>query len=147
MPRSRAVTAKEHRKHIPMGVKVKACLLIMGFSEADIVAGVIDFDHFPALGLRPVDPETGKMTPDPNDFRYIQPLLKPDHKVKTSGRRGEKLVTTANADQGKIAKVERIVKQREEAARRLLAKSAGEPKPRSKWGKRPLSSKSKRGAR
>lgn len=147
MPRRRAVTAKDHRKHIPLGVKVKACLLIMGFSEADIVAGVIDFDHYPALGLRPVDPETGKMTPDPNDFRYIQPLRKPDHKVKTSGRRGEKLVTTANADQGKIAKVERIVKQRDEAARRLLAKSTGEPKPKSRWAKRPLGKQTKRRTR
>lgn len=96
------MTTKEHRKAIPLGVKLHACLLLMGFSEQEI-AGGIDFDHHPALGLREI--VNGVMIPAPNDPRYIRPMRRADHLVKTSGRKN---VTTAGSDVHAIAKVKRL---------------------------------------
>lgn len=92
---------KEHRKAIPLGVKLHACLLLLGFSDEDIAAG-IDWDHQPALAFREI--VDGRMVPDANDPRYIRPMRKADHKVKTVGTRA----TTAGSDIHMAAKVKRL---------------------------------------
>ena len=122
--------ASEHRKTIPLGVQVKAALAAAGFSEVEIeTPGAIQWDHHPALALRVVDEETGELVPPANDWRAIRPISKAAHRAKTSGRRGEKRVTSAGSDQHAVGKIRRNGKAEEEFRRRLLAKDAGEPRP------------------
>lgn len=95
------MTTKEHRKAIPLGVKLHACLLLLGFTDEDI-AGGIQWDHQPALAFREI--VDGKMVPDPNDPRYIRPMKRDAHKVKTSGRPH----LTAGSDVHMAFKVKRL---------------------------------------
>ncbi|WP_406853526.1 hypothetical protein ABEG18_13215 [Alsobacter sp. KACC 23698] len=113
------MSTREHRKAIPIGVKMQACLLLLGFTEDEIAGGAVQWDHHPALALRFVDPETGEMSPAPNDPRYLRPLRKAEHAEKTFGRKA----TTAGSDVGLAAKVKRLDKSEAEFRRRLLAKS------------------------
>lgn len=113
------MTTKDHRKAITLGVKLHACLLLLGFSDEDIEAG-IDFDHQPALGLREI--VDGKMVPDSNDPHFLRPMRKTDHKLKTSGRSN---VTVAGSDQHNIAKVKRL-------------NGTTAKRPKKKWPSRPF---------
>lgn len=115
---------KEHRKAIPLGVKLHACLLLLGFTDDDIAAG-IDWDHNPALAFREV--VDGKMVPDPNDPHFIRPMRRTAHKEKTSGRKN---VTVAGSDQHMIGKIRRITG---ETPKRPKARIPSRKKP---WPKR-----------
>ena len=111
--------AREHRKAIPLGVRLKAALALAGFSAEDIeTPGAIEFDHSPALVLRRVDEETGELIPPANDWRAIVPITKAKHLEKTTGRKvgAERTVTTAGSDIGVGAKLKRIAKKRASAA-------------------------------
>lgn len=122
--------ASDHRKAIPVGVKLHAALLLLGFSDEEISGGV-EWDHDPALALRLVDQETGQLMPHPNDPHHLRPLRKADHAVKTRGAGA----TTAGSDVGNAAKLKRLERDRrggEEYRRRLLAKAEGEPPPETK---------------
>jgi hypothetical protein len=126
--------ASDHRKHIPVGVKLHSCLLLLGYTEEEILNG-IDWDHFPALSLRVVDSETGLLVPAANDPRYIRPLRKAEHAVKTFGSGA----TTAGSDIGNAYKLKRLEKKTAEFNAMLAEKYAGErEKRRSKWAKRPF---------
>ncbi len=107
--------AREHRLYIPVGVKLHAALLMLGFSE-DEIAGGIQWNHKPALALRVVDPETGQLDPHPNDPRYLEPLRTADHLQVTTGRRpgAERTATTAGSDIGNAAKVKRLERARQQ---------------------------------
>ena len=96
------MATKEHRKAIPLGVKLHACLLLLGFTDEDIAAGV-DWDHTPALGFREI--VDGKMMPDANDPHFIVPMRRLAHKEKTSGRKN---VTVAGSDQHMMGKIRRL---------------------------------------
>jgi hypothetical protein len=126
------------RKAIPDRVKLIAALRRFNLKIEDV-----QFDHNPALGLRPVNPFTGDTIPPANDPDHIEMLLIAEHKEKTFGRGGEKRISTADGDVGKIAKVNRITAAQEEARRRMLAKDQGEepPKRKSKWPTRPFSTR------
>lgn len=122
--------ASDHRKSIPVGVKLQAALLLLGFTEDEITGG-LEWDHQPALALRIVDPQTGELVPHPNDPRYLRPLRKAEHAVKTRGSGA----TTAGTDVGNASKVKRIEKDPsggEEFRRRLLAIKRGDEPPPSK---------------
>lgn len=95
------MTTKEHRRAIPLGVKLHACLLLLGFTDEEIATG-IDFDHQPALAFREI--VDGKMVPDPNDPRYLRPMCRQEHRVKTSGKKS----TSAGSDVHMAAKVKRL---------------------------------------
>lgn len=125
----------EHRKHIPIGVKLHATLLMLGFTEEEI-AGGIDWNHNPPLALRFVDPETGRLSPDANDPRHIEPLRRDDHHERTFGRPA----TTAGSDIHAIHHTRRIGKKEEAFRARLLAKAEGVEPPRTK-PKRPIPSR------
>lgn len=132
--------ASDHRRHIPIGVKLHATLLLLGFTDEEIAGGV-EWDHQPALALRVVDPETGELTPHPNDPRYLRPLRKAEHAVKTRGSGA----TTAGSDIGNAAKVKRIERDPaggEEFRRRILEIKRGErpERPRSRIPSRPFPS-------
>lgn len=131
--------AADHRRHIPIGVKLQAALLLLGFTEEEIAGGV-EWDHQPALALRVVDPESGELVPHPNDPRHLRPLRRAEHAEKTRGRGA----TTAGSDVGNAAKVKRLERDPrggEEFRRRLLAKAEGEPPPETKKRKRPWPSR------
>lgn len=119
---SKPGTTREHRRHIPIGVKLHACLLLLGYTDEEITGGAIQWDHFPALGLRLVDEATGELVPHPNDPRAIRPMRKDDHKVKTCGLPA----TTAGSDIHGIAKAKRLTNEQEEFRARLLRKQPGE---------------------
>lgn len=131
----------DYRRHIPIGVKLHAALLALGFTEDEINGG-IQWDHDPPLALRFIDPETGQMIPAANDPRHIAPKRTSEHKTKTFGTRA----TTAGSDIHAIAKVRRLVKDPpggEEFRRRLLYREdSSEPerksRPKRKWAKRPF---------
>ena len=87
------------RKAIPLGVKLQVALARFGLTTSDV-----QFDHVPALELRPIDPETGETIPHPNDPSAIQMLLVAEHAEKTNGTKA----TTAGSDKNRIATVNRI---------------------------------------
>ncbi len=116
--------ASEHRKHIPIGVKLHAVLLLLGFTDEEI-AGGIDWNHNPPLALRFVDPETGELSPPANDPRHIEPLRRSDHRQRTFGRPA----TTAGSDIHAIAHTRRAAKKEAEFRARLLAKATGTEPP------------------
>lgn len=131
------MTTKEHRKPIPLGVKLHACLLLLGHSEGDILQafarpkrkiGVVMQDKIDQclkrLGFTDDDIAAGidwdhqpalglreivdgKMVPDPNDPHYIRPMRRAAHKTKTNGGPA----TTAGSDKHAIAKVKRLTGQ------------------------------------
>ena len=134
MPKPPRVKTSDFRKPIPMGVKLNACLLLLGFTEEEITTpGAIEFDHTPSLGLRSVDPETGEMIPAPNDPKHIVPLRKSDHRRKTNGP----AACAAGGDIHAIAKAKRLQASHEELRRRLTTPGKVE-KPKSKWPSRPF---------
>lgn len=109
------MTTKEHRKPMPLGVKLHACLLLLGYSEERIAAGLkrgkpkwappyaerldaclllLGFTYAEICAGVDWDHHPalvfreivdGKMVPDPNDPRYIRPMKRLAHKKKTSG--------------------------------------------------------------
>jgi len=138
--------AKDHRLAIPLGVKLKAALKAAGFTEEQIVEGEIEFDHFPALSQRGIDAD-GEIYPPANDWRFLRPMLRADHDIKTRGTGA----TTAGSDVGVAAKLKRVAKDPpggEEFRRKLLAVKAGEPqaetkRPKHKWASRPFQKRNK----
>lgn len=127
------------RKPIPDRVKLLAALRRFGLS-----IGEVQFDHNPALALRPINKLTGDTIPPANDPEHIDMLLLGEHKAKTFGPGGEKRITTAGSDIGNIAKVRRLTKAQEESRRRMLAKAEGqEPERKTKWPKRSFPKKQK----
>lgn len=95
---------RPNRKAIPLRVKLDAALIALGLDPK-----ATEFDHDPALGLRPVNAAGDDFDPPQLDPRHIVPRAAAVHYAKTNGHRpGEKLVTTANSDKGRIAKAERL---------------------------------------
>lgn len=118
--------AKDHRKAIPLGVKVDACLILLGFTDEQIAEGV-EWDHDPALAIRALD-EQGNLHPAANDPHYIRPLTKPAHAIKTRGRGA----TTAGSDVGRAAKLKRLEAMNAAYRDLILCKAEGEPRPETK---------------
>lgn len=118
------MTTKEHRKAIPLGVKLHACLLLLGFTDEEI-AGGIQWDHTPALGFREI--VDGVMIPAPNDPHHIVPMRTEKHREKTSGRKN---ITVAGSDQHMMGKIRRLTG---ETPKRPKAKIRSRKQP---WPKR-----------
>ena len=97
------MTARPKRKKIPLGVKLEACLKIMR-SHLLLDEGSIEWDHCPALELRPLNAAGDDYEPPQLDPNYIQPLVRADHALKTNGPHHDH----SQGDKGKIAKVKRI---------------------------------------
>jgi hypothetical protein len=69
-----------------------------------------ELDHEPALGLRDVDPHTGRHQPHQHDASYLIWRPKVSHDVKTRGRGA----TTAGSDVGEMRKTRQLVRARVE---------------------------------
>lgn len=88
---------------------------------ADQIIAVYDFHHHPIP----------KADGGPDEPWNLDPIVASEHQR-----------ITATETIPMIAKGKRIRRANEEAVRRLLAKDRGEPKPRSRWPKRKLRSRS-----
>lgn len=131
------MSERPKRKAIPAQVKLVAALRRFNLTTQDV-----QFDHNPALELRVLNTVTGDLIPPANDPDYIDMLLIDEHKVKTFGRGGEKRISTSDGDIGKIAKMRRLSAKQEESRRRMLStEPRTEPKPKSRWPKRPMGKK------
>jgi hypothetical protein len=116
-------TAQPRRKAIPWRVKCEAALAKIGLTIAEV-----EFHHDPPLALRLWDDDAGDTVPPANDPKHIRVLLVAEHRVITTGRRGESdLSITGNGDVSRIAKVKRLTSDQEEFRRRLLSRECGEP--------------------
>jgi hypothetical protein len=103
------------RKNIPLIIKLAVALRQLGFAKGERV----DFDHDPALALRPWDDETQDYVPPQHDPEYIVIRTEPAHDKKTNGNGA----TSYGSDKHAIAKVDRLSEAEEAFRRRLLAKS------------------------
>ena len=117
-----------------LGVKLAACLIRLGIDPEDV-----EWDHDPALAMRPIDPATGDTIPPANDPKHIVPLASARHKAKTFGDH-----VPLSGDVSKIRKLDRIEADQAAFRARLLAKEIGEPVvtkkrpwPKRAFGKRP----------
>lgn len=121
-----------NRRHIPLSVKLAACLDALGLTGVPI-----DWNHDPALGLRRRDPVTGLYDPDELDPRYLRPVPRESHKVITNGT-----AAPLSGDKSKIAKLKRVERKEREFRERVLAKEAGEPvEKKSRWPSRKFQSR------
>lgn len=110
------------RPHMPLSVKLAACLDALGFKPGE----EIEWDHAPALCLRARTPEGG-YDPPANDPRYIRPRRKADHKIKTIGNGA----TTAGSDVGNARHFRDLTESQAEFQRRLFAKTCGSKRQKS----------------
>jgi hypothetical protein len=106
---------KDARKDIPLRVKLAVALRMLGFAKGQRV----DFDHDPALGLRPWDEGKQDFIPPQLDPDFIVVRTKPDHDKKTNGSGG----TSYGSDKHAIAKIDRVSEAEDAFRRRLLAKA------------------------
>jgi hypothetical protein len=128
-----------YRRRIPLGVRLHAVLLLLGYTDEEIRDGLIEWDHCPALGLRFANPVTGELEPAPNDPRFIRPLRKREHRQKTLGS-----ALPLSGDISLIAKQKRIEKEVAAFRARMLAKTPGVKRPRrSKLASRPFAKRCK----
>jgi len=105
---------------------------------------VVEYDHHPALWLRPYDEPAGDFDPPQNSPEHITARTKADHKAKTTGRKGEQKSTSYGSDAHERAKMIRL-----EAARAALLeveqRTAGPKwKPKRKIPSRPFPSRMKK---
>lgn len=142
----------EKRRAIPMKVQRDVALDLcrdlmrkLGLVEVDATIE-FDLDHNPALELRAVNPETGQHQPDQHDPAFLVWRPRQEHRVKTTGRRGESDLSIRDGDQQKIAKNRRREKKRAEREATRAALPEPPPgrmkaKPPSRWPKRKLQSR------
>ena len=128
------VKTSDHRKHIPIGVRLHACLLLLGFTE-DEISGGVEWHHDPALCLRVVDKKTGLLVPHPNDPGFIRPMRKADHKVRTFGPGAERRITTRGSDVSEPRRIERMAERHKEFCRTALAPKKRKPAKAKKAGR------------
>jgi hypothetical protein len=119
------------RPHMPLSVKLAAALHALGLEPTDT-----QYDHDPALAMRPIDPVSGDTIPPANDPRYIVPRTRADHRAKTFGSH-----VPLSGDVSKIRKLQRIERKQAKLREKLLAKDGGAlaprpAKPKRTWPKR-----------
>ena len=128
------MTDRPKRKKIPLGVKLEACLKIMR-SHLLLDEGFVEWDHHPALELRPLNAAGDDYEPPQLDPNYIQPLVRADHALKTNGPHHDH----SQGDKGKIAKVKRLERREHEHLGHIhtvLFEDWAKPKRKRQWPKR-----------
>lgn len=117
-------TSDNRRRQIPVAIKLQVAL-----RRFELTTAMVRFDHAPPLEMREWDEAGGDTVPPANHPDFIQMLLVDEDKVKTFGRGGERRISTADGDIGKIAKMRRNAEREAEFRARLLAKSEGTAPP------------------
>lgn len=92
------------RKAIPLKTKLAVALRMLGLKADDI-----EYDHEPALELRPYDETAGDTIPPANDPAYIQILTIEEHKAKTA--RDAKLIAKVHRLEGRTGQTARRAKR------------------------------------
>jgi len=113
-------TSENRRRPIPDSVKLQVAL-----RRFDLTTAMVRFDHSPPLAMREWDDVARDTIPPANDPDFIQMLLVDEDRVKTFGRGGERRISTADGDIGKIAKMRRNAKKEAAFRAQLLAKATG----------------------
>lgn len=104
----------EKRREPPLHVKLEAALrqLVEAWKQLGKVPAdetpKLEFDHFPALGLREVCQETGQHIPHQHSAEHLRWMPKADHDRKTRGTGA----TTNGTDIGEMRKTRQLVKAR-----------------------------------
>lgn len=140
------MTTSEHRKAIPLKVKLQVlinqarcavCAERLGELEN------VEFDHRPPLVAREFDPVAGDYIPPQNDPNYMQAAHSDCHLYLTTGRKGDKKITSRGSDIGEAARVKRLEREHEDFRQRVLKKEPGPApaKEQSRWPKRKLQSR------
>lgn len=139
----------EKRRTPPMAIKLQRALeqladayVKLGKVEKGLTV-IWEFDHFPALGLREVDPKTGHHIPHQHSAEHLRWIPKETHAIKTRGRGA----TTSGSDIGEMRKTRNLVKKRAEREAKMnlegptelagYGKSKPSPKPKAKIAARP----------
>lgn len=119
------------RKQIPLAIKLhvfvrqKGRCALTGRRLAGVHAA--EFDHYPALSLRPVAASGTDFDPPQLDPEYIRALSPDAHRTKTS------------EDMGRISKVKRQLSAQERHELCMALKASGKEVARvSRWPKRPF---------
>lgn len=119
------------RKQIPLAIKLhvfarqKGRCALTGRRLASVYAA--EFDHVPALGIRPVAASGADYDPPQLDPEYLMALAPDAHRAKTS------------EDMGRIAKVKRQLRTQERHEHRMALKASGQkPEVISRWPRRPF---------
>lgn len=137
-------TTTERRKAIPLKVKLQVLLSQARCASCGEKLGALDdveFDHRPPLVMRRWDDAAGDFDPPQNDPQYLQATHCDCHLALTTGRRGEKTVTTRGSDIGEAARVKRIAREHEAFRSRLLTPGAPKRERKSRWPKRKMQSR------
>jgi len=106
--------ARDVRKELPLSLKLAVALRMLGLKSEEV-----QFDHDPALGIRPWNDEKQDFVPPQHDPEWIVIRRKPEHGNKTNGG----AATSYGSDKHAIAKIDRVSEAEEAFRRRLLAKS------------------------
>jgi hypothetical protein len=135
------------RKAPPVGVKLKAALLALGFTWAEINGkGAIIWDHRPPLSQRKWSATKNDFDPPQHDPRYLAPMRKSDSDSKTWGLGGSKRITTRGSDVSEPKRLDGIAAKHAAFRKRVLspkkrvvkAKKAVGKKAMLRWPKRKL---------
>ena len=118
------MSERPKRRAIPLSVKVEACLMMLGFDPKHV-----QWDHFPSLGLRPVNASGTDYDPPQHDPRYIVPMTTIAHAVKTNGPAHDK----SQSDKGRIAKTKRLEANRLAAQIRASLDADSLPEWKPQW--------------
>lgn len=135
----------DHRKAIPTKIKVQVLINQARCAACGEHLGTLantEFDHRPALVLREWDEKAGDYVPPQLDPNYIEVIHVDCHQFRTTGKRGEKTVTTRGSDVGEAARIDSISAKQAEFRRRILRKRPGQAakKSKSRWPKRKFGS-------
>jgi hypothetical protein len=109
------MTSHGRRKTIPWRVKCEAALARQGLTIREV-----EWHHTPPLALREWCPKAQDTIPPANDPNHIVVLLIAEHRLQTTGRRGEsRLSISGDGDVSRIRKAERL--REKEFRRRVLS--------------------------
>ena len=109
------MTDRPKRKAIPMRAQRDSALWALGLDPK-----TTQFDHDPALGLRPVNADGTDYDPPQLDPRFIVPRETGEHARKTDGDH-----VPLSGDKSKIAKTKRLEEKHGAFRQRMLAR--GDP--------------------
>lgn len=147
----RLARVSDLRKPPPMGVRLAACLLHLGFTLEEINGkNAIQWQHDPPLKDRKQRVVDGEIVfdPDQHDPRFLIPMRADAHKVATFGPGGEKRIHKRGSDISEPLRMDRIGEKEREFQRRLLKgtpakRKAKKDRSKRKWPSRPMSKKGK----
>lgn len=136
----RVMVVRPKRKAIPPRIKAEVFIRQKGYCAEchKFIYDPAEYDHRPAIILRPVNSAGTDYVPPQNDPSHIEALHADCHQKRTTGRKpgAERTVTTKGSDIGLKSKFNRL-EGRLKPRRKSPIKSRGFAKgPKRKWSNR-----------